>query len=1018
MHTFDPQTVATWLADARAGDAALQPWLERAALLGGFDPRALLGGDAQESGAKGLLGKLAERCDELPAGDTLRWRLRPDERRRQLQQLQQGQRLQAAADSAQPAPGDLFGRQLRAAVRGEPADPTMMDVRALDEMHTALQFVTPLLPAAQPLLDKVETQLARRERDAALNVLLPRGLVGREEQLGALHAFLHAPPSAPLMLMRLQGPGGAGKSALLAAFAAQVQGADWRGLPVLWLDFDRAALAGADGIMVTLELTRQLEMFRPQWRERLGAFRIGIRELLSHREQIAQGASGYEGVSALESTMWSHWRASLADALPLAEPVLLILDTFEEVLVRGEDEAAYVLRWLLALVTDDGGFPGVRVLLSGRAVPDAAQVAAMEASTHVLEVADLPPGAAAQLLGNELRRLDTPALGVPTVDLIKRFGGHPLLLKVLARYLHDQPDPARATAELLNEPVAGGAGETHPAAGGTGFDRHYAQTFLYRRILGRIRSDEPAIEKLAHPGLVLRRVNAVLISRVLAGPCGLGPVDGARAAVLLDKLRRQVWLVEPGDHPAVVRHRRDLRRLILPAMNTDLLAQARRIHRRAAAFYRFGLDPHLPLREQRFEAHYHAFMGAPFPPWPPIEQVRPLLAYLGEDVEQLPLRWRAKLKVDAEMALRADEAQTLDEATRQVHAQQAVAQRRRRGTRAAAPGYDNVTDAFAAGNLPAALQLAPQALDIFDSALNQPTASRALPGLTESPIWQAALAALALGEEDQLLHKMADRVRRVEAASAQPYDWSNPSGVTTSVATGMLMALLSPAWRPDKPITSRLPTIRDCTNLRALQLMAPRTKARGPFQIDVLLLRDREAPLWLSLSAELPLPAPLRLASTGKGQRATDGDRGPTTLAAIDAHVAQGWLVTTDAWPTSAEARRVLSGRLTDLYPALRGALEPLPADAWVKFAEHQVEQHGDGWPVELRPARLRDALRRDAGRTLATLIEFTDRMAQLETLLAHGATAASVQHQAPVEHMQALYSRYCARLTGAADAP
>ncbi len=175
----------------------------------------------------------------------------------------------------------------------------MMDVRALDEMHTALQFVTPLLPAAQPLLDEVETQLARRERDAALNVLLPRGLVGREEPLGALHAFLHAPPSAPLMLMRLQGPGGAGKSALLAAFAAQVQGADWRGLPVLWLDFDRAALAGADGIMLTLELTRQLEMFRPQWRERLGAFRIGIRELLSHREQIAQGASGYEGVSAL-----------------------------------------------------------------------------------------------------------------------------------------------------------------------------------------------------------------------------------------------------------------------------------------------------------------------------------------------------------------------------------------------------------------------------------------------------------------------------------------------------------------------------------------------------------------------------------------------------------------------------------------------------------------------------------------------------------------------------------------------
>lgn len=1018
MQTFDLQTVAAWLTDAQAGDAALRPWLERAALLGAFDPLALLGDGAHVAGTRGLLGKLAERCDELPLGDALHWRLKPDERRRQLQLLQQGQRLQALAANAQPVPGDVFGRQLRSAVLGEPVDPTTMDANALDETHTALQFLSPLLPAAQPLLDGVETQLARRERDAALNVLLPRGLVGREAQLAELHAFLRAPQSAPLMLMRLQGPGGAGKSALLAAFAAQVQGADWQGPPVLWLDFDRAALAGADGIVLTLELTRQLEMFRPQWRERLGAFRTGIRELIRHREDVAQGSAGFEGISALESTMWSHWRASLASVLPLAEPVLLIVDTFEEVLVRGNDEAAYVLRWLLALATDDGAWPGVRVLLSGRAVPTAAQVAAVEASTHALAVVDLPPPAAAQLLGSEFRRLGTPALGVPVRDLIERFGGHPLLLKVLARYLHDQPDPARATAELLNEPVAGGASGARPTPGTTGFDRHYAQTFLYRRILGRIRSDDPAIEKLAHPGLVLRRVNAALIGRVLAGPCGLGRVDGVRAAALLDKLRRQVWLVEPGDHPAVVRHRRDLRRLMLPAMGTDLLAQARRIHRRAAAFYRFGLDPHLPPHEQRFEAHYHAFMGAPFPPWPPLEQVRPLLAYLGEDIEQLPLRWRAKLKVDAEMALSADEAQTLDKPTRQLHAQQGVAQRRRRGTRAVAPGYDNVTEAYAAGDLHAALALAPQALELFDRTAHQRNASRSLPGLTDSPIWQAALAALALGEGAQLLQEIADRVRRIEASSANPYAWSHPSAVTGGVATGMLMALLSPAWRPARPVDSRVPTIRDCANFRAVQLLAARTKVRGPFQIDVLLLRDREAPLRLGLGGEEPLPAPLQLVGTGKGRAVLDVYPGPTTLAAIDAHLAQGWLVTAEAWPTSAQARRVLGGRLTDLYPALRGALEPLPADAWVAFAERQLEQHGDGWPVELRPARLRDALRRDAGRTLATLIEFSDRLAELEALLAHGTAASPLQHRASIQQMQTLSARYRACLTGAADAP
>lgn len=100
------------------------------------------------------------------------------------------------------------------------------------------------------------------------------------------------------------------------------------------------------------------------------------------------------------------------------------------------------------------------------------------------------------------------------------------------------------------------------------------------------------------------------------------------------------------------------------------------------------------------------------------------------------------------------------------------------------------------------------------------------------------------------------------------------------------------------------------------------------------------------------------------------------------------------------------------------GAYVAESTDAWVTFAERQVELHGDRWPVELRPARLRYGLRRDAGHMLATLIEFTYRLAQLELLLSRGATAASLQHQPPVQHMQALYSRYCTRLIGAADTP
>src|SRR4029453_15352476 len=40
---------------------------------------------------------------------------------------------------------------------------------------------------------------------------------------------------------------------------------------------------------------------------------------------------------------------------------------------------------------------------------------------------------------------------------------------------------------------------------------------LYRRVLHRIRDDD--VQKLAHPGLVLRRITPEVIQHVLAGPC-------------------------------------------------------------------------------------------------------------------------------------------------------------------------------------------------------------------------------------------------------------------------------------------------------------------------------------------------------------------------------------------------------------------------------------------------------------------------------------------------------------------
>jgi len=88
-------------------------------------------------------------------------------------------------------------------------------------------------------------------------------------------------------------------------------------------------------------------------------------------------------------------------------------------------------------------------------------------------------------------------------------GGNPLLLRIAARLVRKLPPKKRSAIlqELASERV--------------GLDTELVQGVLYDRILQHIRDSK--VRKLAHPGLVLRRVTWRLIRDVLAEPCDLDP---------------------------------------------------------------------------------------------------------------------------------------------------------------------------------------------------------------------------------------------------------------------------------------------------------------------------------------------------------------------------------------------------------------------------------------------------------------------------------------------------------------
>lgn len=194
-----------------------------------------------------------------------------------------------------------------------------------------------------------------------------------------------------------------------------------------------------------------------------------------------------------------------------------------------------------------------------------------------------------------------------------------------------------------------------------GLGAQTAQIWLHGRILARI--DDPALGRIAHPGLVLRQVNADLIRLVPAGPCLGTAIDSARAAGLMARLEAEDWLVVPAGPPRGVRLRPDLRPRILAVLfagrddegaggTPPLRATARAICAAAAAFHAYGPPQGHPARawwaampeeDRAVEAAYHRALGAELSPWFDAAFAGRLATQLGADLDTLPPAWQARV---------------------------------------------------------------------------------------------------------------------------------------------------------------------------------------------------------------------------------------------------------------------------------------------------------------------------------------------------------------------------------------
>jgi len=412
--------------------------------------------------------------------------------------------------------------------------PSAQEVRDRSEQATLLQ---PFETLAGRHFAGRGAELARLREH--VGVMPPGSLGERVRRLGERVFELHEKP--PLVVW---GPGGVGKSSLVARFIWEhATVPQTERFPWAYMDFDRPGLLAEEPLTLLIEAARQLgiqypgardacDQMRQRWINDLAARPPEVRQAM--RKSVAPG----QAVALTKGASYSRERQrqllafrDLLENLKVPQsPFLLVLDTFEQVQYRSPVVVEALLEFLAEFQTQ---VPRLRTVIAGRAAISAKR------PTETLPLGGFDAAAAHALL---------VAHGLPSdiaQQIFDAVGGSPMSLRLAADAWKAGGDP---TADLRKRSFFGWR-----------LQDTQIQAQLFARILNHIH--DPDVRRLAHPGLVLRRVTPEIIANVLAGPCEVklgGPADAQR---LFDEMAREVSLVRLEDGALI--YRSDVRRIVM-----------------------------------------------------------------------------------------------------------------------------------------------------------------------------------------------------------------------------------------------------------------------------------------------------------------------------------------------------------------------------------------------------------------------------------------------------------------------
>jgi hypothetical protein len=571
---------------------AREAYRRAASVLAAFDPSRLkpYGAPPDEGGAMLHLLEDSTVLRTHREGATL-WALKPEVRREALKALWAEGGFQGAlrANTPEGQEQTVLQRVFEKCLR---LDWPPVQAMSRDELQCALvamqwlEGVVPELPPTEPIrkrLDRIKL-LSQFEhlttdgfagRKAELDDLRNHVGVRKAETLGGSVQrlglyFFGSKSRAPLALW---GPGGVGKSTLVAQFLLEHATLNEEAqFPYAYLDFDNGAIGLERSAPLLNEVLRQLQLQYPDQAPSIERFGRRTRDFLKGETQDAVGSAtlGPKGERAQTAQarcdeFFMRGLARLVRQIVKAEygdsprPFLVVLDTFENVQHVGDARVRQIWGYLDLLREH---LPSTRVVVAGR---DELKTKGLPGPTpQVVVLGDLDREAADAVLEKQgvHDKSKYPAI-------YRQTGGNPLSLRLAAANYRqgslDTSFTATVKAQLTRWRPSG---------------ESLVQGQLYERILGNIPDEN--VRRLANPGLALRLVSAPVIMKVLREPCGIDVQSMAEAEQLLEKLEKASLVEREGD---ALRHRPDVRRVMLGPLDQAHPGLVRQINERAVGFY-------------------------------------------------------------------------------------------------------------------------------------------------------------------------------------------------------------------------------------------------------------------------------------------------------------------------------------------------------------------------------------------------------------------------------------------------